>query len=80
MSGDIYDKITQWYLDEEDIRLQDIDLTKFPELGDWFSLLNGHVFSPKGNLRSFVQALRGNIELTEELIELVNEHILLEAL
>ena len=71
---DIYDKIVQWYLEEKDLRLQDVNLNNFPQLNDWLTLLKAHLFSPKGNLRSFAQALKDTIKMTEELIALVEAH------
>lgn len=71
----LYDKIIQWYLEEETLTLEDIDLHNFPELKEFLTLLNSYFNAPTKNpLTAYVSSLRYKISMLEQLIELVEAH------
>jgi hypothetical protein len=68
----LFDKIVQWYLEEETITLKDVDLDNFLELKDFLLLLNAHINAPTSDpLGAYVKGLRHKITMLEQLIVLV---------
>lgn len=69
------DKIVQWYLEEENLTLEDIDLDNFLELKEFFSLLDACFTAPTSDpLGAYVHNLRFKVTMLEQLIELVEAH------
>lgn len=71
----LYDKIVQWYLEEEELTLGDIDIDDFLELKDLLLLLDVCFNAPNPDpLGAYVDNLRFRITMLEELVALVEAH------
>ncbi len=71
----LYDKIVQWYLEEENLTLKDTDLADYLELKDFLTLLDAYFDAPTNDpLGGYADSLRYKITMLEQLIELVEAH------
>lgn len=74
-NSELYDKIVQWYLEEEELTLGDIDIDDFLELKDLLLLLDACFKAPNPDpLGAYTSNLRFKVTMLEQLIALVEAH------